>query len=70
MRYDMYHDGLNKLSLNNYDRVLLGCTWEPFGNLKVQLNYMLSMYGKDVREASNNGKSTSSQLQLMGLFKF
>ena len=34
----------------------LGCTWEPFGNLKVQLNYMLSMYGKDVREASNNGK--------------
>ncbi|WP_289739939.1 porin [Muribaculum intestinale] len=70
VRYDMYHDSLNKLSLNNYDRVLLGCTWEPFGNLKVQLNYMLSMYGKDVREASNNGKSTSSQLQLMGLFKF
>lgn len=69
-RYDMYHDSLNKLSLNNYDRVLLGCTWEPLGNLKVQLNYMLSMYGKDVREASNHGKSTSSQIQVMGLFKF
>ncbi len=70
VRYDMYHDSLNKLSLNNYNRVLLGCTWEPFGNLKIQLNYMLSMYDKDVREASNHGESTSSQLQLMGLFKF
>lgn len=70
LRYDLYNDSMNKSNYAvNYDRMLFGCTFQAHKNIKIQLNYMLSMYGDDVK-ASNNGKSTSSQIQLMGLFKF
>lgn len=70
VRYDFYNDSMDKLSLNNYDRMLLGCTWEAHKNIKIQFNYLLSMYGEDVANASNHGEKSSSQIQLMALFKF
>lgn len=70
LRYDMYHDRVNRLSLNNYNRGLVGLTYQPHPNIKVQCNYMLSFYSKDVADASNRGRRNSSQLQIMGLFKF
>ncbi|MCH5318609.1 MAG: porin [Paramuribaculum sp.] len=70
LRYDMYHDSVNKYSLNNYNRGLAGLTYQPHPNVKIQLNYLLSFYSKEVADVSNNGKKNSSQLLLMGLFKF
>lgn len=70
VRYDLYNDSMNKGSYSvNYDRMLFGCTFQAHKNIKIQLNYMLSMYGDDVK-AGNNNKGTSSQIQLMGMFKF
>ena len=72
VRWDMYKDDVNKVSSNNYNRILVGCTWQAMKNLKVQLNYGYTMYDKDAKEASkaNDGKEGRSQIQLMGLFKF
>lgn len=70
VRYDMYRDDVNKTSLNNYDRGLIGLTYQPFGNLKIQFNYLLSHYTETAANASNGGKRNSSQILLMGLFKF
>lgn len=72
VRWDMYKDDVNKVSLNNYNRILVGCTWQAMKNLKVQLNYGYTMYDKDAKEFSkaNGGKDGQSQIQLMGLFKF
>lgn len=69
VRYDMYHDSMNKTSTNNYNRVLVGCTWQPLKALKVQANYALSLYNDDVK-AANGNKGTASQVQIMGLFMF
>ena len=68
----MYKDDVNKVSANNYNRVLVGCTWQAMKNLKVQLNYGYTMYNSDAKEASKalGGKDGQSQIQLMGLFKF
>lgn len=72
VRWDMYKDDVNKVSANNYNRILVGCTWQAMKNLKVQLNYGYTMYDKDAKEESkaNGGKDGRSQIQLMGLFKF
>lgn len=72
VRWDMYKDDVNKVSSNNYNRILVGCTWQAMKNLKVQLNYGYTMYDKDAKEVSkaNGGKEGQSQIQLMGLFKF
>ena len=72
VRWDMYKDDVNKVSANNYNRILVGCTWQAMKNLKVQLNYGYTMYDKDAKEESkaNGGKDGMSQIQLMGLFKF
>ena len=72
VRWDMYKDDVNKVSANNYNRVLVGCTWQAMKNLKVQLNYGYTMYNSDAKEASKalGGKDGQSQIQLMGLFKF
>ena len=72
VRWDMYKDDVNKVSANNYNRILVGCTWQAMKNLKVQLNYGYTMYDKDAKEFSkaNGGKDGMSQIQLMGLFKF
>ena len=68
IRWDMYKDNINPLSANNYNRILLGCTFQPIANVKVQLNYGLSLYNKDVETAL--GYNKHHQIQLMGLFKF
>lgn len=70
IRYDLYHDCVNSPTTgNDYDRVLVGCTYQAHSNIKLQLNYMLSMYDDEVK-AKNNNKSTSSQIQAMVIFKF
>jgi len=70
VRYDMYRDNVNKTTLNNYDRVLLGVSYCIFKNLKLQANYGYSIYTTAAKVASNNGHRGSSQVQLMAMYKF
>lgn len=69
VRWDMYKDDVNKTSAGcNYNRILVGCTYQLFKNVKIQLNYGHFMYSDDVKKAG--GLEKSEQVQLMGLFKF
>lgn len=69
VRWDMYKDDVNKTSAAfNYNRILVGCTYQLFKNVKIQLNYGHFMYSDRVEEAG--GLKNSEQVQLMGLFKF
>ena len=69
VRWDMYKDDMNKLTAGaNYNRVLVGCTYQLFKNVKIQLNYGHFFYNSDVEKAV--GYKGSEQVQLMGLFKF
>lgn len=70
IRYDLYHDRVNPNSANNYNRGLVGFTYQPHRNVKIQANYLLSFYKDSVADAVNRGRKTSSQLQVMGLFLF
>ncbi len=69
VRWDMYKDDCNKTTAGaNYNRVLLGCTYQLLKNLKFQVNYGHFFYNSDVEAAV--GYKGSEQLQIMGLFKF
>ena len=68
VRWDMYEDQVNKGTANNYNRILIGCTYSVFKNLKFQVNYGHFMYSGDAKKAL--GYDSSEQLQIMGLFKF
>jgi len=68
VRWDMYKDKVNKTTGNNYNRLLLGLTYQLFKNVKLQLNWGHFMYMKEAKEAL--GYDTHDQIQLMGLFKF
>ena len=70
VRYDMYRDNVNKATLNNYDRVLVGVSYCILKNLKLQANYGYSIYTSAAKVASNNGHRSSSQVQLMAMYKF
>ena len=70
VRYDMYRDNVNKATLNNYDRVLVGVSYCILKNLKLQANYGYSIYTSAAKVASNNGHRGSSQVQLMAMYKF
>lgn len=65
VRWDMYKDKMNETTANNYNRILVGLTFQPISNVKVQLNYGHYMYDED-----KVGLKGSEQIQLMGLFKF
>lgn len=68
VRWDMYEDCVNTGTANNYNRILLGCTYQIFKNMKLQVNYGHFMYGDDAKKAL--GYDSSEQLQIMGMFKF
>lgn len=68
VRWDMYEDCVNKGTANNYNRILLGCTYQIFKNMKLQVNYGHFMYKGDAKKAL--GYDTSEQLQIMGMFNF
>lgn len=68
VRWDMYEDFVNTGTANNYNRILLGCTYHIFKNMKLQVNYGHFMYSGDAKKAL--GYDTSEQLQIMGMFKF
>lgn len=70
VRYDMYRDDVNKTTLNNYDRALVGLTYTPCKNVKLQANYAYTMYKDEAKDASNHGEKGSSQIQVMGIFSF
>ena len=70
VRYDMYRDNVNKATLNNYDRVLVGVSYCILKNLKLQANYGYSIYTSAAKVASNNNHRGSSQVQLMDMYKF
>lgn len=65
VRWDMYKDKMHETTTNNYNRILVGLTYQPISNVKVQLNYGHFMYDED-----KVGLKSSEQIQLMGLFKF
>lgn len=67
-RWDMYKDDKNTTTLNNYNRALLGVTYEVCKNFKLQANYNHSFYSSKVEKA--NGTDGADQIQIMGLFKF
>lgn len=64
-RYDMYRDDKVVASANNYDRVLVGCTYAPCKFVKVQANYAHSFFTHKV--GNDNG---FDQIQIMGIFQF
>lgn len=68
VRWDMYEDCVNTGTANNYNRILLGCTYQIFKNMKLQVNYGHFMYSSDAKDAL--GYDSSEQLQIMGMFKF
>ena len=68
VRWDMYEDCVNTGTANNYTRILLGCTYQIFKNMKLQVNYGHFMYSGDAKDAL--GYDSSEQLQIMGMFKF
>lgn len=68
VRWDMYEDCVNTGTANNYNRILLGCTYQIFKNMKLQVNYGHFMYSGDAKDAL--GYDSSEQLQIMGMFKF
>ena len=68
VRWDMYEDCVNKGTANNYNRIMLGCTYQIFKNMKLQVNYGHFMYSGDAKDAL--GYDSSEQLQIMGMFKF
>lgn len=68
VRWDMYEDCVNTGTTNNYNRILVGCTYSVFKNMKLQVNYGHFMYSGDAKKAL--GYDSSEQLQIMGLFKF
>lgn len=68
VRWDMYEDCVNTGTANNYNRILLGCTYQIFKNMKPQVNYGHFMYSGDAKDAL--GYDSSEQLQIMGMFKF
>lgn len=69
VRYSLYRDNINRNTLSNYNALLIGTTYTITKNIKLQLNYIHTMYTDDAKIA-NNGKSASDKLQLMGLFRF
>lgn len=68
VRWDMYEDSVNTTTANNYNRILLGCTYRIFKNMKLQVNYGHFMYGS--KAADVLGYDSSEQLQIMGMFNF
>lgn len=64
-RWDWYQDRTNYSSANNYNRILVGCTYQLTKNTKIQVNAAHTMYGDN-----NPGYKKSEQVQIMGLFKF
>ena len=68
VRWDMYEDCVNTGTANNSNRILLGCTYQIFKNMKLQVNYGHFMYSGDAKDAL--GYDSSEQLQIMGMFKF
>lgn len=68
VRWDMYKDKMNEASLNNYNRILVGCTYQLCSNVKFQLNYGHFFYGDKVEAAQ--GIDGRDHIQVMGLFKF
>lgn len=70
VRYDMYRDKVKETTANNYDRILLGLSYQAHKNIKIQANYNHTIYTDKAKEVSNNGKSGSDQIQLMAIFRF
>lgn len=68
VRWDMYEDSVNTTTANNYNRILLGCTYRIFKNMKLQVNYGHFMYSG--KAADVLGYDSSEQLQIMGMFNF
>ena len=64
VRWDMYNDKVNTTSTNNYNRILVGCTYQLCKKVKFQINYGHFMYDDEV------AIDKSEQVQIMGLFKF
>ena len=68
VRWDMYKDDCVYWSANNYQRIMLGLTYQVFKNFKIQANYGHFMYTDNA--AANLGYDKSEQVQIMAMFNF
>ena len=70
VRYEFYRDGIDRAQLSgNCDKYLAGLSYSPWRNIRLQANYTLTSYTSKAK-AANDGHSTSSSIQLMGIFSF
>ena len=70
VRYELYRDSTDKEKPGaNFDKYLAGLNFTPCKNIKLQANYTLTAYTRDSRK-ENDGKKTSNQVQIMGVFSF
>ena len=71
VRWDMYRDTEHRTSAVNRDNILLGCTYEVIKDVKLQANYIMSLYTKDVKNANNKAlDGVGNAVQIMLLAKF
>lgn len=69
VRWDMYRDKTHKTSANNRDNLLAGCSYEVIKDVKLQFNYIHSIYPDKVEDAGvRTGSGNSIQLMLLAKF--
>jgi len=69
VRWDMYRDKASTSSAVNRDNFLAGCTYEVHKDIKLQLNYIYSVYPDAVKKADVRTGAGNS-IQVMCLLKF
>lgn len=70
VRYEMYRDDAHVLDRMNKNTYLMGLTYEPIKNFKVQANYILNTYTSDVKNSDMAHTGTGHQVQIMCVAKF
>lgn len=69
VRWDNYRDKTNKVSANNRDNILIGLTYNIDKDIKIQFNYIHSIYPDRVKDAGTRSDSGNS-IVLMLMAKF
>ena len=68
LKYELYRDDISKASINNYNRILCGLTYQINKSIKLQANYNYTKYTSKAKAVI--GKSGANQIQIMGMYKF
>lgn len=70
LRYEMYRDNARILDRMNKDTYLMGVTYQPVKNFKVQANYSLNTYTNDIKKSEMAHTGTGHQVQVMCVANF